>query len=84
MRDLLGYHPVNGRFEFAASDILERVSSVTEDKIAACTASPVLGPEGVRPTPSPSSMKAVKRCLEEIKQFALWANKHNYQGLAAA
>ena len=84
LRDLLGYQKVDGRYEFAADDLLKRVSSVTEDKIAACTASPVKVSEGVRRTPSPVSMKAIRRCLEEVKQFGLWAMNHNYRKLAAA
>ena len=83
LRDLLGYQRVNGRYEFTADDLVKRVSAVTEDKIAACTASPVKGSEGLRRTPSPISMKAVRRCLEEIKQFGLWALSHNHQRLAA-
>jgi aspartate aminotransferase-like enzyme len=83
LRDLLGYQWVNGRYEFMADDLVKRVSAVTEDKIAACTASPVKGAEGVRRTPSPISMKAVRRCLEEIKQFGLWAANHNHRKLAA-
>jgi hypothetical protein len=27
--------------------------------------------EGLRRTPSPISMKAVRRCLDEVKQFGL-------------
>jgi hypothetical protein len=84
LRDLLGYQPANGRYEFAADDLLKRVCSVTEDKIAAATASPLMGPEGVRRRPSAITMKSLKRCLDEIKQFALWATKHNYQALSAA
>jgi hypothetical protein len=83
LRDLLGYQRVNGRYEFMADDLVKRVSSVTEDKIAACTASPVKSSEGVRRTPSPISMKAVRRCLEEVKQFGLWALNHNHRKLAA-
>ncbi len=83
MRDLLGYQLVNGRYEFAAEDLVKRVSSVTEDKIAACTASPVKGTEGVRRTPSPISMKAVRRCLEEVRQFGVWALNQNHPKLAA-
>ena len=59
LRDLLGYQRVNGRYEFTADDLLKRVSSVTEDKIAACTASPVKSAEGVRRTPSPISIGGV-------------------------
>ncbi len=86
LRDLLGYQPANGRYEFAADDLLKRMSTVTEDKIAACTASPVRdkqAPAGVRRSPSPVSMKAVRRCLDEIQQFAQWAMGHNYRRLAA-
>jgi hypothetical protein len=83
LRDLLGYQRVNGRYEFTAEDLVKRVSSVTEDKIAACTASPVMGPQGVRRTPSAISMKAIRRCLEEVKGFGVWALSHNHQRLAA-
>jgi hypothetical protein len=84
LRDLLGYQKVNGRYEFTADDLLKRVSSVTEDKIAACTASPVKSTEGLRRTPSPISMKAIRRCLDEVRQFGAWALSHNYRRLAAA
>jgi hypothetical protein len=83
LRDLLGYQRVNGRYEFTADDLVKRVAGVTEEKIAACTASPVKGADGVRRTPSPISMKAVRRCLEEVKQFGVWALNHNHRKLAA-
>lgn len=86
LRDVLGYQKVNGRYEFAADDLLKRVSSVTNDKIASCTTSPVRDrqtQEGVRRTPSAVSMRSIARCLDEIRQFALWAVKHNYRRLAA-
>ena len=83
LRDLLGYQKVNGRYEFAAEDLLKRASAVTEDKIATCTASPVKVAEEVRRTPSRISMEAIRRCLDELKQFGLWAKTHNYQKLAA-
>ena len=83
LRVCLGYQRVNGRYEFTANDLVKRVSSVTEDRIAACTASPVKSSEGLRRTPSPISMKAVRRCLEEVKQFGLWALNHNHRKLAA-
>ena len=83
LRDLLGYQRVDGRYEFTADDLVKRVAAVTEDRIAACTASPVKGAEGVRSTPSPISMKAVRRCLEEVRQFGLWALTHNHRKLAA-
>lgn len=87
LRDLLGYEPVNGRFEFTADDLLQRLTRVTEDRVAACTASPVKEKEGggvmVRRVPSAISMRAVHRCMEEVRQFAEWALRHNYRQLAA-
>lgn len=83
LRDLLGYKWANGRYEFTADDLLRRVAAVTEDRIAACTASPVTSAEGLRRIPSPVSMKAVRRCLEEIRQFGQWALSRHHQKLAA-
>ncbi len=86
LRDLLGYQPADGRYEFAADDLLRRVAAVSEDRIAACTASPLRdrqAPSGVRRQPSAVSMRAVRRCLDEIRQFAQWAVGHNYRRLAA-
>jgi hypothetical protein len=40
-------------------------------------------PVGVRRLPSPISVRAVHRCLDEVKQFAEWAVSHKYAGLAA-
>jgi hypothetical protein len=87
LRDLLGYLPDNGRYEFLADDLLQRLANVTEPRIAACTASPVketaTAGTGVRRVPSPVSMRAVQRCLDEVRQFAEWALRHNYRRLAA-
>lgn len=87
LRDLLGYKYVNGHYEFDAEDLLKRLTAVTEEKIAACTASPIRdakAPGGVRRTPSPVSIKAVRRCLEEVQRFAQWALSHQYRRLSAA
>lgn len=87
LRDLLGYAPVEGRYEFDAEDLLQRLGRVTAARIAACTASPVKekaqAGTGVRRVPSPVSMSAVQRCLEEMRQFAEWALRHNQRQLAA-
>jgi hypothetical protein len=86
LRDLLGYQPANSRYEFAADQLLQRIAAVTEDRIAACTASPVRdtqAPAGVRRMPSPISVRAVHRCLDEVRQFAQWAVAHKYTRLAA-
>jgi len=86
LRDLLHFEPNNGRYEFLAEDLIERLDTVTEPAIAACTASPVRearSSAGVRRLPSPISTGAVRRCLDEIRQFARWALDHNYHRLAA-
>lgn len=87
LRDLLGYAPVEGRYEFDAADLLQRVGAVTEARLAACTASPVREPAGggagLKRVPSVVSMRAVQRCLEELRQFAEWALRHNHRRLAA-
>lgn len=86
LRDLLHYQPVNGRYDFTAEDLLQRVAAVTEPAIAACTASPVResrSAAAVRRLPSPVSTGAVRRCLDEIRQFARWALEHDYHRLAA-
>jgi len=86
LRDLLGYQMVNGKYEFAADELLKRIAGVTDERVAACTTSPVRDQQvddGVRRTPSPVSMKAVRRCLDELKQFADWAIAHSYHRLTA-
>lgn len=83
LRDLLGYQKVGGRYEFSADDLVHRVQEVTDDKIAACASSPVKGTEGVKRAPSPVSMKAIRRCLDEVRQFGHWALTHNHRKLAA-
>ncbi|MBI5380917.1 MAG: hypothetical protein HZA31_03340 [Opitutae bacterium] len=87
LRDLLGYEKTDGRYEFDADDLLKRLAAVTDEKIAACTASPVRDTKsgkGVSRTPSPVSMQAVRRCLEELQRFAQWAKRHNFSRLAAS
>jgi hypothetical protein len=86
LRDLLGYERVQGRYEFTADELLDRAGRITEDKIAACVASPVRDtkvPEGVARVSSPSSINSIRRCLLEIQQFAQWALSRNYRRLAA-
>lgn len=84
LRDLLGYQQVNGKYVFASEEILKRAASITEDQIAARVASPVKVGKEVKRLPSPVTVRAVARCLEEIKRFAQWAISHNYRQLAAA
>jgi hypothetical protein len=83
LRDLLGYQKINGRYEFAPDDLLERVSNVTDEKIAACTSSPVKSQQGVQRTPSAISAKAIRRCLEEVRLLGVWALEHKHARLAA-
>ena len=84
LRDLLGYQKINGRYEFSAEDLISRVTGATEERIAACTASPVKGAHGVQRTPSKASMKAALRCLEEVRRFAQWAIERGHHRLAVA
>jgi hypothetical protein len=84
LRDLLGYKPANGRYEFAAQDVLKRANALTDEKIIAATVSPLKTAQGVQRVPSAVTVKSFKRCLEEIKLFATWATQHNYRTLAAA
>jgi hypothetical protein len=84
LRDLLGYRPVEGRFVFESSDLLNRVSSVTNEQIAATVSSPVKVGRDLRRDPSPAGVRAINRCLEEIRSFAQWAASHNYSQLSAA
>jgi hypothetical protein len=37
----------------------------------------------VQREPSLVSMRAVRRCLDEVRQFAEWALRHNYRRLSA-
>ena len=86
LRDLPHNPPNNGRYEITAEDLLQRLETVTEPAIAACTASPVRETRStisVRRLPSPISTGAVRRCLDEIRQFARWALEHDYHRLAA-
>ncbi|HOW64344.1 MAG TPA: hypothetical protein P5186_14785 [Candidatus Paceibacterota bacterium] len=84
LHDLLGYQPVDGQFSFASEDVLKRASSVTQEQIAACVSSPVKVADQIRRIPSPTSVRALNRVLEEIKRFAEWAVSHNYRKLVAA
>jgi len=83
LTELLGYQPVNGRYEFTADDLVKRVSSVTENRITTYLTSPVKAPVKVRRTPRPVRMSRVHGCLEEVKQFGLWALNNNHRKLAA-
>lgn len=83
LRDLLGYQRVNARYEFGTDDLVKRLSAVTEEKIAACTSSPVKVAQEVRRTPSAASVKATRRCVEELKQLGAWAKANKHQKLAA-
>jgi hypothetical protein len=83
LTELLGYQCVNGRYEFTADDLLKRASSVTENRITTYLTSPVKASEKVRRTPRTVRMRRVHGCLEEVKQFGLWALNNNHRKLAA-
>ncbi len=83
LSELLGYQRVKGRYEFTADDLVKRVSSVSEGRIAAYVTSPVKGTASLRRTSSRIWIERVHSCLNEVKQFGLWALNHNYRKLAA-
>lgn len=86
LRDLLGYQPASGRYEFTADDLLKRLDAVTEQRITACTSSPVQEKKAKARVELQSSLvsaRAVRRCLDELREFAEWAVEHKHKRLAA-
>lgn len=87
LRDLLGFQPVSGRYEFTTEELLKRLDNVSEQRIAACTSSPVQEKKArarVEVQPSLVSVRAVHRCLDELREFAEWAVEHKKKRLVAA
>lgn len=87
LRDLLGIQPKNGRYEFDAAETLQRLDSVTEERITRCSSSPLRdakSPRGVNLVASPYTMKRVHRCLGELRRLTQWARSHNYEKICAS
>jgi hypothetical protein len=87
LRDLLGIQPKNGRYEFSAADVLQRMDKVTEDRITRSSNSPLRdakSPRGVNLVSSPFVVKRVHRCLGELRQLAQWAKSHHYEKICAS
>jgi hypothetical protein len=87
LRDLLGCIRTDGRYEIKTSDVLEKVSNISEEQIQAICKAPVMdtkSPARVRRVSSPFRTKAIQRCIHELSQLALWAAKHHYDTLVAA
>jgi hypothetical protein len=87
LRDLLGIQPKNGRYEFATAEALQRLDSVTEDRITRCSSSPLRDPKsprGVNLVASPFAVKRVHRCLGELRRLVQWARTHNYDKICAS
>jgi hypothetical protein len=81
LRDLLHFTPKAGRYEMDATEIIQRAAHVTDTDIERCSCSPVRDPKAprkVKRLPSAGVMKRLKRCLEEVKGYAVWARDHQY------
>jgi len=86
LRDLLGFSQCNGQFEMMPAELLKRIAAVTEAQIVRYSSSPMrdAGPKKVvKPVSNPITMRAIRRILEELSQFAQWAASHHYQRLLA-
>lgn len=84
LRDLLGFQPHNGTYEFGANDLLKRLSSVKPEAVAKCGAAPVWDQkQDSQPlrASAPKTVQLVDRCLKEIGAFADWAHRNQYQKL---
>ena len=84
LRDLLGFQPCNGTYEFAAHDLLQRLSSVKPEAVAKCGAAPLWDPKQAgqpQRASAPKTVQLVDRCLKEIGAFADWAHRNQYQKL---
>jgi hypothetical protein len=87
LRDLLGIQPKDGRYEFSAADALQRMETVTEERITRTSSSPLRdakSPRGVNLVSSPFVVRRVHRCLGELRQLAQWAAEHNYEKICAS
>jgi hypothetical protein len=86
LRDLLGYQPRNGQFEFAPEDLLQRVAAVTQAQIDALSIRPLKDKRANTMLRAPSiyTMKRIQRCLEELKRYGEWALRHDHHQLMAA
>jgi hypothetical protein len=84
LRDLLGLQPRNGRYQFTADDLLERLDSVTEQQISARCAAPCRGigepvPRRIPPTRSVVTTRRIHRCMSELRELACWARRNQCQ-----
>jgi hypothetical protein len=87
LRDLLGCDRADGQYKISAEEVLKKVTTVTDLEIVNRSSSPfgdVKLPHGARPKPSPMTIQRIRRCLEELKQLASWAMRHNYHYLMAS
>ena len=86
LRDVLGYQKSSGRYEIPVSDLLARVSKVTDEQVLAkstCTMRDPKNPRQVRVMPSPMTAQRIHRCLAELKGLAEWANANRHLRIEA-
>jgi hypothetical protein len=86
LRDLLGYQATDGRYRFSAEDMLHRMEALGDAQIEACSVSPSRLAKGnesrrVRRVPSPMTLKRIRRCLGELRDYADWASRNRFQQL---
>lgn len=82
LRDLLGFQPAQGRYEFTAAELLTRVLKVTEEGVRGCSAAPVKdpkAPKSVRRLSSALTVQRIRRCLAELEQYARWVLDQKYR-----
>lgn len=89
LRDVLGFEPAAGRFQFTAGELVSRVDHVTEERIRQRSAAPVCrsgdaAPRVIPPTPSLVTVRRIRRCLGELRAFGEWAREHALQRIEAA
>ncbi|MHB1308154.1 MAG: hypothetical protein ACYDC1_00460 [Limisphaerales bacterium] len=86
LRDLLGFASKAGRYEFTATDILDRVCHVKTDDVQKFSTAALVDPQSPgkrRPLPSRINASRIHRCLEELAKYARWAADRQHEKLSA-
>lgn len=89
LRDVLGFQPTGGRYQFTADELLSRIATVTEERVRQRSAAPFrcpnhAAPRVIPPTPSVSTVRRIHRCLGELRAFGEWARERHFQRIEAA
>lgn len=84
LRDLLGFQPRNGQLRLTASDLLQRLSLVTDEKIRNCCRAPLRdrgASAKLSSRPSAFTEKRIRRCVSELELWGQWAIRHRFENL---